>query len=635
MDAQTEGRRGFPAPRPADISVAKALTAGGVFARLAATVLLVAEHAAALMVIAEITLLLAGVTARYIFHTPLAWSDELASLLFVWLTMLGSTIALARSQHLRLTALESRLEGEAKRVLRISTLLLTFGFLAWLSVYAFEHAQDATYATNPVLNISEGWKSASVGIGLVMMAIICLSQLLNVAREHWRALAIALGCTLAALAVILAASRLTDGRHDLIIFFLGAGGTMVLIGVPIAISFGLTALTYLAWATELPLSIVSGRFEAGMSHMILLSVPMFVALGLLFEMTGMARSLIAFLAALVGHLRGGLSYVLLGAMYLVSGISGAKAADMAAIAPALVPEMRKRGVPDSELVSLLAGASAMSETIPPSLVLITIGVIAGVSIGALFTGGLLPAAVLALLMCVVAWINAGRSDIATIERATWGAVFKTFAAALPGLVLPVIIRTAVVEGIATATEVATIGILYIALFAVAVRRFDPRQAYRLMQDTAALSGAIMIILGAANAVSWALTQTGFSQDLASAIATLPGGATSFWAISIVVFIVSGSVLEGIPALVIFGPLLFPIARSLGIHDVQYALVAVLAMGVGLYMPPFGVGYYTACAIARIDPGEGMLRIWPYLGVLVLGIFIVAAVPWISIGFLPR
>lgn len=635
MDAQAKGRRGLAAPLLTDMSGTQAVTVGSLFARLAAAVLFLAEHAAALIVLAEIALLLAGVTARYLFHTPLAWSDELAALLFVWLTMLGSTVALARSQHLRLTALESRLSGEVKRVLRITTLLLTFGFLAWLSVYAFEHAQDATYATNPVLNISEGWKSAAVGVGLVMMAIICLSQVLEVVRGHWRALAIALICTSAALALILAASWLTDRRHDLIIFFLVMGGAMVLIGVPIAFSFGLTALTYLAWATDLPLSIVSGRFEAGMSHMILLSVPMFVALGLFFEMTGMARSLIAFLAALVGHLRGGLSYVLLGAMYLVSGISGAKAADMAAIAPALVPEMRRRGVPDSELVSLLAGASAMSETIPPSLVLITIGVIAGVSIGALFTGGLLPALVLALLMCVVAWINAGRNDIAAIEKATWSAVFRAFAAAVPGLVLPIIIRTAVVEGVATATEVATIGILYIVLFAVIRRRFDLGHAYRLMKDTAALSGAIMIILGAANAVSWALTQTGFSQDLARTIATLPGGAVSFWAISIVVFIVFGSVLEGIPALVVFGPLLFPIARSLGIHDVQYALVAVLAMGVGLYMPPFGVGYYTACAIARIDPGEGMLRIWPYLGVLILGIFIVAAVPWISIGFLPR
>ena len=137
-----------------------------------------------------------------------------------------------------------------------------------------------------------------------------------------------------------------------------------------------------------------------MSSLILLAVPLFVFLGLLIEMTGMARAMVAFLAALLGHVRGGLSYVLLGAMYLVSGISGSKAADMAAVAPVLFPEMKRRGAHEGELVALLAASGAMSETIPPSLVLITIGSVTGVSIAALFTGGLLPALVLALALAV-------------------------------------------------------------------------------------------------------------------------------------------------------------------------------------------------------------------------------------------
>ena len=146
-----------------------------------------------------------------------------------------------------------------------------------------------------------------------------------------------------------------------------------------------------------------------MSNLLLLAVPMFVFLGLLMEMTGIARVMVDFLAALVGHVRGGLSYVLLGAMYLVSGISGSKAADMAAVAPVLFPEMRRRGAHPGELASLLAASGAMSETIPPSLVLITIGSVTGVSIAALFTGGLLPAAVAALRWSWCAWWRS-RSD---------------------------------------------------------------------------------------------------------------------------------------------------------------------------------------------------------------------------------
>ena len=134
-------------------------------------------------------------------------------------------------------------------------------------------------------------------------------------------------------------------------------------------------------------------------------------------------------------------------------------------------------------------------------------------------------------------------------------------------------------------------------------------------------------------MAWALTQSGFSQQLAPAMTALPGGAVSFMAVSIVAFIVLGSVLEGIPAIVLFGPLLFPIAQQIGVHEVHYAMVVILAMGIGLFAPPFGVGYYAACAIGRVHPDEGMRPIVGYMLALFVGLIVVAAVPWISIGFL--
>jgi TRAP-type C4-dicarboxylate transport system permease large subunit len=192
----------------------------------------------------------------------------------------------------------------------------------------------------------------------------------------------------------------------------------------------------------------------------------------------------------------------------------------------------------------------------------------------------------------------------------------------------------VIEGIATATEVSTIGIIYSVLAGLLIyRRFDWNRLYPMLVSTAALSGAILFIIGAATGMAWALTQSGFSNALAQLMRTLPGGATAFMIVSIVAFIVLGSVLEGIPAIVLFGPLLFPIARQVGIHDVHYAMVVILAMGIGLFAPPFGVGYYAACAISRISPDEGMKPIAGYIIALVIGLAIVAAVPWISIGFL--
>ncbi len=202
--------------------------------------------------------------------------------------------------------------------------------------------------------------------------------------------------------------------------------------------------------------------------------------------------------------------------------------------------------------------------------------------------------------------------------------------------LPVLIRTAVVEGVATATEVSTIGIAYTVLAGVLIyRHFDWRRIYPMLVETAALSGAILFIIGAATGMAWALTQSGFSQSLAGVMAQMPGGRWGFLGVSIVAFIVLGSVLEGIPAMVLFGPLLFPIAKQLGVHEVHYAMVVILAMGIGLFAPPFGLGYFAACTIGRVSPDAAMGRIWPYLGVLVLGVLVIAAVPWLSIGLLPH
>jgi tripartite ATP-independent transporter DctM subunit len=199
---------------------------------------------------------------------------------------------------------------------------------------------------------------------------------------------------------------------------------------------------------------------------------------------------------------------------------------------------------------------------------------------------------------------------------------------------PYTIRAAVIEGVTTATEVSTLGIAYCVVIGLFVyRQFDWRRLMPMLADTASLSGAILLIIGCATAMAWALTQSGFSRALAETMAHLPGGKWAFMAVSVPAFIILGAVLEGIPAIVLFGPLLFPIAGQFGINEVHYAIVVVLAMGLGLFAPPVGVGYYSACAIARTDPSEGIRPILGYLAVLLLGIILIAAVPWFSTGFL--
>jgi len=622
---------GSPALQPSHDG---AITARSVTATIESSVGSAVEIAAAGLVIAEIAILFGGVISRYVFDRPLVWSDELASTLFLWLAMLGAVIAFHRDEHMRMTACVGMLPGPARALLDSLATGASLAFLLLIVWPAFQYASDELPITTSALQITDAWRAAALPAGIGLMIVFALLRLTRAAPA--KAIILSLGLIALVVALFWLGAPLFHrlGNLNLLIFFVGVVAAAVFAGVPIAFAFGLAIFGYLALATHTPLMVLVGRMDEGMSHLILLAVPLFVFLGLLIEMTGMARALVGFLADLLGHVRGGLHFVLVAGMYLVSGISGSKAADMAAVAPVLFPEMKARGAKPGDLVALLSATGAQTETIPPSLVLITIGSVTGVSIAALFTGGLLPAIVLACLLCfVIRWRYRGE-DLSQVTRASKREILRSFVVAMPALALPFLIRAAVVEGVATATEVSTIGIVYSGTAGLVVyRRFDWAALRPMLVSTACLSGAILLIIGTATAMAWGLTQSGFSRTLAVAMTGLPGGAVSFMAASIVAFVVLGSVLEGIPAIVLFGPLLFPIAKAVGIHEVHYAMVVILAMGIGLFAPPFGVGYYAACAIGRVEPVAGMRPICGYLLALVIGTIIVAAVPWISIGFL--
>jgi tripartite ATP-independent transporter DctM subunit len=593
-----------------------------------------AEAVGAALVLAETCILFAGVVSRYVFNSPLMWTDELANFLFLWLAMLGAVVAFRRDAHMRLTTFVNSLSPERSRWLETVGALVVIVFVLEILVPAAQYLQVQRSTELITLPLSDGYRVVALVVGPTLLAIIALLRLLETTTARGLILAIGVVGAIAGALWLAQPLLIAIGNGSLVLFFVVLVAACVMIGVPIAFTFGIATFSYLSLTTNLPLSIVVNRIDDGISNLLLLAVPMFVFLGLLMEMTGIARVMVNFLAALIGHVKGGLSYVLLGAMYLVSGISGSKAADMAAVAPILFPEMRRRGAHPGELASLLATSSAMSETIPPSLVLITIGSVTNISIAALFTGGLLPAAVAALALVVVAWFRARSADTGGGARSPAAQMARTFVIALPGLTLPFVIRAAVIGGIATATEVSTVGVVYTALLGLLVyRQFDWRRIYPILVDTLSLTGAVMMIIGTATAMAWALTQSGFSQWLVNVMAGVPGGTAGFLAITIVAFIILGSVLEGLPAIVLFGPLLFPVAKAMGVHEVHYAMVVILAMGIGLFAPPFGVGFYGACAIGRISPDDALWRIWPYIGALVVALIIVAAFPWLSIGFL--
>jgi tripartite ATP-independent transporter DctM subunit len=585
------------------------------------------------LIVVETLILFLGVIWRYLLHKPLVWSDELASTLFLWLGMMGATLAIRRSEHLRMNTVVKLLPARWRELAEPLALAVMLAFVVLLLPAAIEHVKVEAIVITPTLEISSSWRAAAMPAALILMAIFIV---LRMAGEHARTLAVALALVVAVCAMFYFARPwlMGLGRVNLVVFFLGVVPLTVFAGVPIAFSFGVATFGYLALATHMPTSVIVARLEAGMSNLILLSIPLFVFLGYLLEITGMAAYMIRFLASLLGHVRNGLHYVLVAAMYLVSGISGSKAADMAAVAPALFPEMEKRGADRAELAALLAATGAQTETVPPSLILIAIGSVTGVSIAALFQGGLLPALVIGLMLCGLVWYRSRRAGVVGTARVPGREIGRAFMIALPALLLPFVIRSAVIEGVATATEVSTIGIAYCFLIgALVYRELQWSQLGRVLIQSASLSGAILIVVGAATAMAWAITQSGFSQSLAAAIGGMPGGRFTFIAISIVLFAVLGCVLEGLPAVVLFAPLMFPIAKQFGVHEVHYSMIAILAMGVGLFTPPFGIGFYITCAIGGADPDKAIRHIWVYLAVLLVGVIVVSAVPWLSVGFL--
>ena len=587
------------------------------------------EAAASLLLVLIVSLLFAGVVSRYVFARPVIWIDEVASISFLWLAMLGAAIAVDRSEHLRLTIVLTLLPSRWRPFAETLALTLAATFLLALVWPAVDYAIEESWITSAALNIPLSWRVSAIPAGLALMLLLMAEQL-------WRR---GLGAVLPALALVagvgallwLAGADLRGlGNGNILLFLVGFVGLFLALGVPIAFCFGLGTLAFLLFSTNVPVLVMIGRMDEGMSALVLISVPIFVLLGCILDATGMGRAIVEFLASLLGHVRAGMSYVLLGSLFLVSGISGSKVSDMATVAPALFPDMKRRGHKPREMIALLSTGAAMADTVPPSIVLIVLGSAAGISIAGLFTSGFVIAMVLLLVLAVLARWKARHEVMGGIRRAPMRVAGRAALVAAPALVLPFLIRSAVGGGVATATEVSTLAVLYaLVIGAVLYGGIRPRRFYAMLVETAALSGAILLILGTASAMAWALTQTGFASQLVAAVSDLPGGWMTFMLVSIAIFLALGCILEGLPAIVLMAPIMFPVARSLGIHDIHYAMVVVTAMNIGLMAPPVGVGFYIACKIGDVSPDEAMGAIWPYIGALFAGLLLIAFVPFFS------
>jgi tripartite ATP-independent transporter DctM subunit len=574
---------------------------------------------------------LVAVVTRYVLATPVIWIEEVIATAFVWLAMIGAAIAMHRNEHLRLTLFLNMFSERKREIIHSFALVSMAAFLIGIAGPAYEYAVEEWVIITPTLEIPSTFRVAAMLFGIISMLIILINHAIRTSKIKDLVFSAITVCVISALMWNFSPlfQQLPIGLN-ISIFLALLVSIFLVAGVPIGFCFGLGTLCYLAFATHMPLMVIVSRMDEGMSSIILVSIPVFVLLGCILDATGMGKAIVELLSSLVGHIKAGMSYVLLGSLFFVSVISGSNTSDMATVAPALFPEMKRRGHKKSSMVALLATGAAMADTVPPSIVLIVLGSVAGVSIAGLFQSGFVVAMVLLLILLVLARWNARHEDMNGIKRPPISKIGKFLLIATPALILPFLIRSAVGGGVATATEVSSIAVLYAFIAGhFLYGGVSKRKVYEMLVETASLSGAILLILGTASGMAWAVAQSGIIQEMTTFLTSMPGGTIAFIIVTIIIFVVLGCLLEGLPAILLLAPIMFPIAKKLGIHDIHYSMIVVVAMNIGYMTPPIGIGLYIACRIGDASPDEVIKEIWPYLSALMFGVLIIAAVPWLS------
>ncbi len=565
---------------------------------------------------------------------PIEWSDDVARGLMVALSFFGAAGALAREENIGVAFFVQRLGPRVRAcvdALAALVVLATSASVAWYAIALGRFTTGQTTGSGLPLELT----FYPMGAGAVCMAVFALARLFRRPRRDI-AIALLIACAAAGAAYAwssFAPAWASRSGPPMAAAFVGclAGG------VPIGFALAFSALVFIWLEGALPGMIFAQQMARGIDNFVLLAIPFFILVGYLMEANGMSVRLIALLERLVGRLRGGLNVVMVLSMVIFSGISGSKMADVAAVGSVLIPAARRSRQNPGAAVALLAASAVMAETIPPCINLIILGFVANLSIGGLFMAGLLPAGLMAVALIAVAVLFGGGARLAEPTGAARTPLSKLWSGAAVTLGLLAIIFGGFRSGIATATEISAFAAFYaLAIGGLAFRELGPRAAARAFVNAATRAGLVLFIVAAAQSLSFVLTLQQIPHALAEIMIALSheSGAWLFLPLSILILIVMGSVLEGAAALIIFGPLLLPVAADIGINGLHYGVVLVIAMGIGLFAPPLGLGLYGACLIGEV-PIEATVRpMLAYLGLLLACLMVIAFAPGLTM-WLPR
>lgn len=405
---------------------------------------------------------------------------------------------------------------------------------------------------------------------------------------------------------------------------------LLLFGMPIVFCLGLSSVAYLFMA-DIPLTIVPQRLYAGMDSFVLLCIPGFILAGNLMNVGNITDYIIRFSNSLLGHIRGGLGLANVGGSMIFGGISGTAVADTASIGSVMIPGMARSGYDKPFAAAVTAASSTIGPIIPPSVPMIIVGSLSGISVGKMFMAGVVPGLMLGLAMMVTAYIIAVRRQYPREKRATLREIASVGRGAFWALLMTFIILYGIIGGVFTPTEASIVASLYAFVVGMFVYKgITWKNLPKILMDTALSSSSLLILVGMANLFGWILTSEQIPQMLADAIFGITSNPILVILILNIVLLLVGGFMETIAALIILFPTLLKVAEGIGMDPIHFGIMAVLNLMIGLTTPPVGVCLFVAAGIGKIPMSQVVKAIWPFLLCNLAVLLLVSYVPAVSL-----
>jgi len=638
VSESSDGHEAFPGPiavsgtesTPVD-SLAATVGSEGVYRpdTLAATarwrgwgaspVITLVEIAVAAALVGQLLVLSADVVARVMLHTYLDWTNDLAQISMMVMAFGGAVLASIRRRHMRIYALIDRAPPSVRQWLETTGALIVVVTAIAIAATAVPPLVSEWAQRSPVLQLSLIWTALPLPLG---MAGIAAAAGWDLRARNLPVLLGGLGIVIAAIGVTWMAGQAL-GQQPAAVWPVAveclAFALLIAVGVPIAISLVASTFAYLyltgaAGPVAIPLAMQAQISD----NFIFLAVPFFILTGAIMAEGGLSRHLGLWVTALLGGLRGGLHQVLVAMMFVFSGISGSKVADVAAVGAPMRAILERDGYEMGESAAVLAAAAAAGETIPPSIAMLILASITSLSVSALFLAGIVPAILISAALMLAVYVRSGAHQRAISQYGVRERLRLTVNA-IPALLFPVILLGGIVSGIATPTEVSSVAAVLAVLTSILLyRELHWKQLWSVVVDVGTTTGALLLLIGCAAAFAWSLTIARVPYDIGAWLTSVGAGHTLvFLLLTVVVMVIMGSVLEGLPGILIFGPLLLPIAAQIGIPTLQFAIVFLVALGIGASLPPLGVVLYVATAVLKTRMEGAVKPTLAYLAVILL------------------